>query len=229
MRGIAALVDQQVRRWALEERQRKDAPPPRNVAIARLAYSGANDVAQAVAAGLGFGHFAGDIVDAISRSDGVQRDLVAGLDEHVRSLIDRFVFDAFRKQPFRESDYLRGVVRTVATIAGRGGAVIVGRGSPFILPADRALRVLVVASRESRLEQLSKREGLNAREAARILDRSDEEARAFVRHDFRLDPGDPTLFDLTVRTDTLGIAGAAAVVCEAFRQRFPGHARPAAG
>lgn len=221
MRGIEALVEQQVRRWEMEERKRKHAPAPPNIAISRLPYSGASELAQRVAEQLGFGHFGLEIVDAIARSEGVQRDLVQGVDEHVRSVIDRFVFDTFRRHPFRESDYLRSIVRTIATIGERGGAVIVGRGSPFILPAERALRVFVVASRSSRVQRLAKREALDAREAERVLHREEHERREFLRHDFQADPDDPTLWDVMVRTDTLGIEGAADVVCEAFRRRFP--------
>jgi cytidylate kinase len=170
---------------------------------------------------LDYGFFGIEIVDRIARELGVQRRLVEGLDERVSSGIERYVADAFRTRPFTETDYLRAVVRTIATLGERGRAVILGRGAPHILPATRALRVLVVAPREARAARIARDEGLGPREAEEVVAQRDAERLRFLRHDFGVEADDPTLYDLAVNTQTLGLEASAALVIDALRRRFP--------
>ena len=221
-RSIDALVAHQVRRWALEEQKRAPRGLLPCVAMSRLARSGAEEVGRELAEKLGFGFFGIEIVDHVAREQGIQRDLVQGVDEHVRSAIDRWVVDAFRKRPFNENDYLQGVVRTMATLGERGLAVILGRGSPFILAPERTLRVLVVAPRSWRIARWVQETGGRAEEAAQRLDAEDEDRLRFLRTDFKVEPNDPALYDLVVNTASLGVEGAAELVAQALARRFPG-------
>ncbi|MEN8181115.1 MAG: cytidylate kinase-like family protein [Myxococcota bacterium] len=220
-RSLDALVGYQVRRWDLEEEKRAPRGPLPCVAMSRLPYSGAAEVGRKVAERLGFGFFGIEIVDQIAREQGIQRDLVEGVDERVRSAIDRWVVDAFRQRPFNESDYLRGVVRTVATLGERGLAVILGRGSPFILGEARTLRVLVVAPRQWRIARRLEEEGGSAEEAEERIELDDESRIRFLRADFKVEPNDPGLYDLVVNTATLGFDGAAELMVEALARKFP--------
>ena len=220
-RSLDELVERQVRLWEAEARAK--APPPRGpcIAISRQPHAGAREVGRRVAELLDYGLFDIEIVDRIARELGVQRKLVAGLDERVSSGIDRYVADAFRRRPITESDYLRAVVRTVATLGERGSAVIIGRGSPYILSAQHALRVLVVAPRPARVARLAELHGIPSEDAAERLAVEDEEREAFLRRDFKVDPNDPTLYDLVVNTATLPLEACAALVIDALRRRFP--------
>ncbi len=219
--SLEDLVERQVRLWEAE--RRVHTPPPRGpcIALSRQPGAGGAEVGRRVAELLDYGFFGIEIVDQIARELGVQRQLVAGLDERVSTGIDRYVADAFRTRPFTETDYLRAVVRTIATHGERGRVVILGRGAPQILPPTRALRVLVVAPREARAARIAREEGLPAREAEEALAQRDAERLSFLRHDFSVDADDPTLYDLVVNTATLGLEGSAALVIDALRGRFP--------
>ena len=117
-RGLADLVDRQVHRWHSSQRDRR---PQHSscIALSRLPHSGAGELARIVAEKLDYGLFGVEIVDRIARERGIQRQLVAELDEHVRSGIDRYVLDSFHRRSFVESDYLRHVVRTIAILAAK--------------------------------------------------------------------------------------------------------------
>jgi cytidylate kinase len=222
-RGADALVREQIQRWQLRE-ERGGSDLSRGspcIAISRLHGSGGAEVGRRVAERLGFGFFDREIVNHIAREEGVQRWLVEDVDEHVRTAIDRWVLDAFRGRRFSESDYLRGVVRAVATLAERGAAVVLGRGSPFLLSSDRALRVLVVAPKATRVERFAKEHGCTSEEAAERLVRKDAERREFLARSFDVAPDDPTLYDLVVNSATLGAESAGDLIVEAFRLRFP--------
>jgi cytidylate kinase len=227
--SLEDLVERQVRRWEAE--RRVYTPPPRQpcVALSRLPGAGAAEVGRRAAALLDYGFFGIEIVDRIARELGVQHRLVAGLDERVRTVIERYVADAFQSRPFTETDYQRALVRTIATLGERGRAVILGRGAPYVLSPSRALRVFVVAPREARVARVAREEGLSAAEADERLAQRDAERLRFLRHDFGVEPDDPTLYDLVVNTETLGIETSAALVIDALTRRFAApHATAAA-
>lgn len=210
----------QGRRWA-RTLARTDAAAQPSIAIARLRYSGAHEVAQRVAEQLGFGFFGAEIVDQIAQDQGVSRDLVAGLDERVQNAIERYVIDGFRHRQYEESDYVRGVIRVISTLARRGRVVILGRGAAAIVDPAHALRVLVVAPKAWRTARLVEIHPTTAREASDRIDIEDRERHEFHRRSFHFDQTDPLVYDLVVNTASLGIAAAAATIVDAFRQRFP--------
>jgi cytidylate kinase len=217
--SIQSLVEMQGRRWA-RSLGRSAATPEPSIAIARLRYSGAHEIAKQVAEQLGFGFFGTEIVDQIAQDEGVSRDLVAGLDERVQNAIERYVIDGFRHRQFEESDYVRGVTRVVTTLARRGHVVILGRGAPAIVDPAHALRVLLIAPKAWRAARLVEMHHTTIREAGDRIDVEDRERQEFYRRSFRLDQTDPLHYDLVVNTASLGIPASAATIVEAFRRRF---------
>jgi cytidylate kinase len=215
-RTLESLVEEHVQRWSVAQRS-GTARGAACIALSRLPGAGGAELGQAVADGLDYTFFGIEIVDQIARERNVERQLVAGLDEHVRSAIERYVLDALR--PFNEDHYLKQVVRTVTTLAERGGAVFLGRGTTFILPPERCLRVLVVAPVDQRLERIAKAENLRPKDALERLAYQEEERRAFYKHHFHADPDHPAGYDLVVNTGTLGLENAGDLVIEAFRRK----------
>jgi cytidylate kinase len=219
-RSVEALVERQAQRWEVARRSARAQPPAPCVALSRLPHAGASEIGQRVAQKLDFGFFGIEIVDWIAREHRVQRALVEGLDERARSLIDRYVADAFRSRALTESEYLRYLVRVLATLGERGRAVILGRGAPYVLAPERTLRVLVTAPAPARAARLASARGIGAEEARATLAREDAERREFVCQHFGLDPDDPLHYDVVLNTGTLGIDAATALVLEALRLRF---------
>jgi cytidylate kinase len=101
-------------------------------------------------------------------------------------------------------------------------AVLLGRGSPFILAEERTLRVLVVAPRPWRIQRRIEETGSSEAEATEQIERDDESRQRFLRTDFKVEPDDPRLYDLVVNTASLGIEGAAELIVQGLRLRFPG-------
>lgn len=223
-RSLDQLVDHQVRRWQLEARRQRLRLRPRRpcVALSRMPGSGADEFGQQLAERLGYAFFGIEIVDRIARKAGVQQELVAGMDERVRSAIEAMI-DGLRNRPapFSESDYVSRLVRVIATLGEGGSAVIVGRGSAYVLGPERALRVLVVAPRQDRIERFAKRHDLPLAEAEARLARDDAARRQFIERSFRVDPDDASLYDLAVNTGSFGIGGCIELVEEAIARRWP--------
>ena len=161
-RSIKELVERQGRRWELEQRRPTSGAAP-CIALSRLPRSGAAELGHMVADKLEFGFFGIEIVEQIARELGIQRQMIALLDEHVRNVIDRYVADSFRRKAVTESTYLRQLLRTLTTLGEGGGAVILGRGSPYVLRPERTLPAyswlhpLLIASRAWQPRQSSAR------------------------------------------------------------------------
>lgn len=221
-RSIEELADRQMRRWSFLRRSNVEQTPRPCVALSRLPAAGAAALGQRLAERLDYTFFGIELVDWIARSAGLARELVAGVDEHIRSAIERSVSDAFRNQQFNESDYLHHLVRAITALGERGAAVILGRGAQFILPPERALRVLVVAPTPLRRENLAKRRALAPDQAAAALAQEDADRRAFHAHHFGRDPDDPTHYDLVLNLGSVPEAAAVELLIAALRARFPG-------
>lgn len=214
--NLDELVQRQTQRWQAAHAVPRRTRFSRCVAVSRLPHALGEELARQLAEKLDYGLFGIEIVDQIARAQGVQRELVADLDEHMRSAIERWVVDAFRGRSFRESDYLRALVRVVGTLSERGQAVIFGRGAPYILGEERALRVLVVAGDEARIKRLAQTHGLSVKEAQARLRNDDAERLAFLRN-FVADPDDARHFDLVVNTGSLSLDDGVRLIADAVQ------------
>jgi cytidylate kinase len=221
-RSIEALVDQQIRRWNLPRRSLASEATLPCVALSRPLGAGAADLGRGVANQLGFPFFNREIVEQIAHQTGYQEQMIAGVDEQIRSAIDRFVTDGFARKKFTESSYMRQLVRIMAALGERGGAVIMGRGAQFILRPERTLRVLVVAPLADRVERLRKRESISSSEAEELVHRSDASRDEFLKHHFHREPNDPGDYDLCINTGDFTLEAGANLVVAAYHERFPG-------
>ncbi|MBW1684226.1 MAG: cytidylate kinase-like family protein [Deltaproteobacteria bacterium] len=214
------LADRQIRRWDLQQRAGEAPRPKPCVAISRLPGAGGAEVGRRVAEALDYGFFGREAVDEMGRGLGVDDWLMSGLDEHVRTAIDRFVLDFFNHRRFTESDYLRHVTRAIATLGRRGSAVIVGRGAAFILSAEEALRVLLVAPRPARVERYAKVKEVSAEQAEQLLERAEEQRGEFLQAQFGVRQDASVLYDLVINTARFGFDNSATLILEALRSRF---------
>jgi len=222
--GIEALVEHQAARWDLARhtgRTDASAGPEPCLAFSRLPHASGDTVAERVATLLDYGLFGSVALGEIARQHGIHESLVAGLDERMRGVIDRYMADVFSRHGRTGDEYFREMMRIVSTIGQRGRAVLVGRGAPFILSPEHTLRVLVVASREAREQRCASESGIPLDQARAQLAESDRQRREYLNFYFRIPQDDRCFYDLVVNTDRLGIDEAAHVVAEAFRRRFP--------
>ena len=87
------LVGRQFRRWEHGRRSTRAEVTRPSIALSRLPSAGAAELGQRLADQLGYAFFGIELVDHIARRAGLHPELVAGVDEHVRSAIDRYVVD----------------------------------------------------------------------------------------------------------------------------------------
>jgi cytidylate kinase len=216
-RRVDSLLHHQLARWEEASRRLERRP---SVAIASLPGSGGEELGRLVADRLGFACFGREIVDQIAERRGIPEEVLHGLDERVRSAVDRYFTDAFQEQRFTEDEFLKEVERFVVPLARRGSAVFVGRGTAFLLAREPSLRALAVAPLAARCERFARERGLDAERAREALRAEDETRTAFIRHHFQERLDDPGAYDLSVNVASLGLEDAAACIVDVYRRRF---------
>jgi cytidylate kinase len=91
--------------------------------------------------------------------------------------------------------------------------VLVGRAAPAVLgTAISALHVKLVAPRAFRIQLAQKAEGLNARDAEKLMDQTDAQRARYHSEHYGRDWDDPSHFHLLLNTGLLGLEGAADVI-----------------
>jgi cytidylate kinase len=217
-----ALAERQAARWEQAQRaqeRRKHVPA---VVISRLPGSGGEEVGHLVAQKLDFGFFGREIVEEVAKELGIDHWLVRGLDEHRSNVIERSLSELFGRSGVDEDRFQRNVVRAVTTLGKRGSVVIVGRGSAYLLSEHDALRVLLAAPRAFRVDRYAQTQNIPSERAESELTVAERQRIDFTRRQFGVDQTDPALYDLVVNTQTLGFAGAAELIVDAYHKRFPG-------
>jgi len=228
MPSIEALIDRQLRRWEMEKRAREAQPaheragPPVHpvITVSRERGCGGGRVAALVARQFDYTLLHHDVIDRICRSSGIRRSIVAALDEHARSQVDIWC-DAMLGQRYADADdYVRMLLQTIRSVAELGGAVVVGRGSNFVIGPERGLHVRVVAPREWRIRRLVEHARMNERSAAQEVAARDRERAEFIRKVYSRDIADPTAYDLVINTGAMAFEAAANVIEAAAREKF---------
>lgn len=213
------------------------------VCIARQDGSGAREVAQLVAAELGFRVVDEDILARVAAEAGVDREAVADVERRksrVVSLLEGLgsagMVMSYVQTPDvgglaePESAELRELIRTVIEeVADDASAVIVSHAASLALgERGDVLRVLVVASSKLREQRTAASLQVDAKEAARTLKRSDAARADYIKRFYGVGEELPTHYDLVINTDKLSVKEAAWLIVHAARGLHDGAHAPLA-
>jgi cytidylate kinase len=142
---------------------------------------------------------------------------------HPEILKDEKFRDSDRKAPglfsrmlhTRSEIYLDRLEALIYEVAKKGEGVVVGHGSQMLLrDFECALHVRIQASEATRIQNLTTRSGLSEEIARKLIHKRDQEQSGFFRFAFHKDWNDPSLYDLIINTEQLGIDLAAKLIME---------------
>ena len=127
--------------------------------------------------------------------------VVSTLDEKVRSELDDWLA-GFSLSPFLSSYHYRQCLRRVLlTIAAHGNAVILGRGSNFLLPSEkRTLGLYLVAPLETRVKKIMQELNLSQESALKHIIRTEREQRLWVKKCCGADINDAANYHMVINT-----------------------------
>jgi cytidylate kinase len=218
-RTIEQLVEDQARRWGLPRARPSEERRAPVVTMSRQHGAGGSEVARRLCEGLRLDLVDHEIIRRIARSTRLSERAVEELDDKDRETLADWLMTLADPRHLDPAGYRSHLTHLVRAIARTGGAVIVGRGAHLILGAQDALRVLVVAPMERRVEAVVRREGLSDHEARVRIAQVDGEREAFLRRHFHAAFTDPSLFDLVVNTGDIGVPTAASIIETALARR----------
>lgn len=208
--GVEQIVDEQIRRWELlQKEQEKEVQYP-VLTLSREAGSKGTQLAELLAEDLGFDLFHQNIVHRMAESSKLSARLIESLDEEGMSVVKEWLTGF--SEGFWPDQYLKQLVKVVGTMGRQGRAVIIGRGAHFILPVRRCFRVRVVSPAKMRIAQLAEEQEISKPEAERLMIKTDSERRAFIQQHFHTDISDPHHYDLVLNMERLSLQNAVQTV-----------------
>lgn len=225
-RNISSIVEEQVKRWEFEQRDRetrltRDFVPASVITISNQIGSSGELIAQKVGEKLGVPVYDRAVVDHIATTEQVRVDVVETLDERAQSSVDDYVTNLFREKNFDQGDYLRALTKTITSLWAHGRCVIVGHGAAYIIWRKKLLAVRTVAAPHHRIRRVEDMKQLDRVAAERFMHRTDAERAAFIRKHFGANIDDPLNYDLVLNTTGLDAERAADIIVDTYRIRFP--------
>ena len=187
----------------------------------REAGAGADIIARQVAERLRWAVYNEEVVEVISRRMQVAPDLVKSLDELAPGMIQDWLLPLREQHYAPQETYLEHLEHLIQEVGRVGDAVIVGRGAGFLLPADRTLRVRIVAPLSNRASRLSDRMGVSVRTARRAARDLDRRRRQFDWALYRKESDDPHNYHMTLDSTALGIPICVDLITLAIVKGFP--------
>jgi cytidylate kinase len=203
------------------------------ITISRMYGSGGSEVAQRVAAALGWSLLDNDIVDAIAERSGLTRAEVTAQDERVPSLVERLASALSLGSPemlppvptgpveTTEERIIAVTQRVIEEAVQAGPAVFVGRGAQCLL-AERedALHVFCYAPRAALRKYAMSTFRVSQDEADKMIAEQNKQRDQYVRRHWNRNWLAHENYHLCVNTAWLGIDGAAALIVDTARKQF---------
>ncbi|MGC9452995.1 MAG: AAA family ATPase [Oceanipulchritudo sp.] len=118
-------------------------------------------------------------------------------------------------------------VDTILRLAHMGNVVIIGRGANLITEnMPNVFHVRLIAPQDFRIHHLKERERISAKEAAKLVRKTDTARKRYVSTNFTAAIDDPRAYHLTINTAKTGFAGAADIIAHAVLSGdFPNRSR----
>jgi cytidylate kinase len=203
------------------------------VTISRQYGSGGSEVAERVAAAMGWTLYDNEVVEHVAARLGMTAAEVSAREERVPSLVERLtnamamgvpevmpMVGELMSQPSEERMvHVTGLVLEEAVRAGP--AVLVGRGAQCMLASRAdALHVYCYAPFDALVRYAIEHLDATPAEAPRRVSDINHQRAEYVKRHWKRDWRDFTNYDLCLNTSRLGLDGAAELVIAALRSRF---------
>lgn len=118
--------------------------------------------------------------------------------------MDRHVGEA--RADFDEKKYCIFLKSIMPKIAEQDNAVIIGRGSQFILQGyPNVVHILLVADMDARISFLEKHWRVSKSEAERTIQTQQKRRRIFLKNFDPREPNDPSIYHVTINTSKINL------------------------
>ncbi len=177
------------------------------ITISRGSYSKGKEVAEKVAARLGYACISREVLlDASDRFDIPEVKLLRAIHD-APSILDRFKHGRQIFIAYIRSALTQRVKKDNVVYHGLAGHLLL-KGVPHVL------KVRVIVDLADRIEAEMHRDGIGKEEARTLLIKDDQERRKWTQSLYGVDPWDSSLYDLVVHISKLTISDAVDFICQ---------------
>ncbi len=194
------------------------------ITISRQFGAGGKTVGKMVADRLGYTFADDDIIQMVAEAanvsphwvESIEKEAGGKLSRVVSSMVSKRLVDRILKDERGYMDerlYLDYLVVIIAQIAEEGNAVILGRGSQYILhDHPDAYHVLLVSDLKSRVKFMTERYDFSESQAAQIVNREDKRQLNLYRKIGKTDYDNPALYHLVLNMAQMDLATAVRLI-----------------
>lgn len=184
-----------------DRKDSRERPPPPVVTVSRDPGAGGCEIASRLGQALGVEVWDREILEAVAERANAEPELMAKLDDRVRTGMETWIYNLFSGQNAFMASYRHHLVNVVLAIAGHGG-IIIGRGAHLILANRPVFRLRVVGSDDACARRLASRgQGMDYDAALAEVGKIKKEREDFMRDAFQRDVDESVRFDLVLNTD----------------------------
>jgi cytidylate kinase len=196
------------------------------ITISRQFGAGGRTLGEMVSEKLGYEFYDNEVIQMVSIQAKVSADSVAALEKETVGIFKKFMADIVpkslkdlmvsRKQEIIDEEIYVDILQKIITeIAEDGNAVIIGRGSQYILK-DRGdvFHVLITADGNDREKFLEKKYDLTHEQAVRAVSQDDRRRANLYRKFGETDYDEPDRYHLVLNTSKLDFETASELICE---------------
>jgi hypothetical protein len=225
-RSVSEMASRYVREWDAKRLEKRGEEPERvefsaTICISRKLAVGAVEIADIVAAKIGYRVVDQQILQHIATQASLSEKTVAIFDERYPGKLSELVTLAFGEKAFIQSDYTKQLFSSVYAIAAFGPTIFVGRGVHLLLPREKVLAVRIISSVQFRVQRLASLMNISHEEAAKQLKELDKQQAAFFKEVYDKKDASPYEFDLVVNCDYIKEPRCIAeIILSAFREKF---------
>ena len=180
------------------------------ITISRGSYSRGKEVAEKVAAALGYECISREILLEASEQFNIPEIKLGRAIHDAPSILERFTYGKERYVAYIKAALMKHIQKDNVVYHGLAGHFFL-QGIPHIL------KVRIVADLDDRIAEEMKRENISADEARHVLKKDDDERRRWGIQVFGVDTWDPMLYDMVLHIKSLKVDDAVALILQAAR------------
>ena len=178
------------------------------ITISRGSFSKGKEVAESLAAQLGYGCISREVLLEASKRFNIPEIQLTRAIHDAPTILDRIQHSKYVFIAYIRSALVEQVKNDNIVYHGLAGHLLL-KGIPHIL------KVRINADMESRIAAEMERESIGKKEAHSLLLKDDQERRKWTKNLYGVDPWDSTLYDLVIGIHKLSVDDAVELICAA--------------
>ncbi len=180
------------------------------VTVSRGSYSKGKEVAEGVAAKLGYDCIGREVLIRASEEFNISEIKLARALHDAPTVFEKLTYGKERYVAYFQAAFLRRILKDNVVYHGLAGHF-------FLKGIAHALKVRIISDVADRVKVEMERKGISADDAVGLLQKEDEARRQWSRALYGIDTWDPGLYDVVLHIRKITVADAVDTICQLAR------------